>query len=71
MWGSPGREIFENSCMKTALLLGGRLCEVAYNNPLLPPFFSFTPINGEEGGMGACTMSVTVVQPGPRCIKLW
>ena len=27
-------------------LLGGKLCEVAYTNPLLPPFKLFTPIMG-------------------------
>ena len=46
-------------------LLGGRLCEVAYTNPLLPLLkISFTPIKGEHGPLCPLAMPVTVVQPG-------
>ena len=46
-------------------LLGGRLCEVAYTNPLLPPPFFL--INSNQGGHGplySLAMPVPVVQPG-------
>ena len=38
-------------------LLGGRYCEVAYTNPLLPPFNIFYSNQGGGGG-GAWTLSV-------------
>ena len=53
-----GNFFVENSCMKTAFfcvhiimpLLGGKLCEVAYTNPLLPLVkIYFTPIEGSMG----------------------
>ena len=62
---SHGREIFETSCMKTALL-EGRLCEVAYTNPLLPHFkFLLLQSTGGGGHGRLCplAMPVTVVQP--------
>ena len=47
-------KFFENSCMENGIcfapLLGGRLCEVAYTNPLLPPFNFF---HSNQGGGGA------------------
>ena len=59
--GRGFREIFDNSCMKTAFSCtlnaitvlggGGRLCEEAYTSPQLPPFLS-NPINGGGGGHG-------------------
>ena len=33
-------------------LLGGRLCEVAYTNPILPSFKFFHSNQGEGGGHG-------------------
>ena len=45
-------------------LLGGRLCEVAYTNPLLPLLkINFTPIRpeGEHGPLCPLAKPVTVI----------
>ena len=52
------------SCTLNAIILGGRLREVAYTNPLLPLLkIYFTPIKGEHGPLCPLAMPVTVVQP--------
>ena len=66
---SQSREIKKKtSCKKTAFsytlnsIIGGRLCEVAYTNPLLP-LFDLLQSTG-RGALVSLAMPVTMVQPG-------
>ena len=57
------------------VIIRRRLCEVAYTNPLVPPFSVFFFNSNQRGGGGGAWalvplgMPVTIVQPG--LVNLW